>query len=309
LPNGSSPVSGSTKATVWIQTIQPLEFVKRHYEIAPAVNAANATAKVTLYFTQAEFNDFNAVNVLDLPTNPSDVAGKSNLRIEKRAGTSSNGTGALDSYTGAITTIDPLDADIVWNATANRWEVSFDVTGFSGFFVKTNPTVLPVRWLSFTGVLINNNQAQLNWKVNETNVKDYEVQVSNNGTTFTDIANLKSKGDGINNYQFTEGKALNGAAFYRVKQADNDGKFSYSSTIKLSASGTSLLTIYPNPFKNEFNVQSSSTQTAAIVDAQGKVVKQIQLNAGQTNIKMAGLTQGFYILKTADGKVFKLFKE
>jgi hypothetical protein len=81
LPNGASPVSGSTKATVWIQTIQPPEFVKRHYEIAPAINPASATAKVTLYFTQAEFNDFNAINALDLPTGTTDASGKSNLLV------------------------------------------------------------------------------------------------------------------------------------------------------------------------------------------------------------------------------------
>jgi hypothetical protein len=81
LPNGASPVSGSTKATVWIQTIQPPEFVKRHYEITPATNPASATAKITLYITQAEFNDFNAINALDLPTGTTDASGKANLLV------------------------------------------------------------------------------------------------------------------------------------------------------------------------------------------------------------------------------------
>jgi hypothetical protein len=67
-----------------------------------------------------------------LPTGTADATGKANLRIEKRTGTSSDGTGNINTY-GTASTIDPADADIIWNATTTRWEVSFDVTGFSGF--------------------------------------------------------------------------------------------------------------------------------------------------------------------------------
>jgi hypothetical protein len=43
--------------------------VQRHYEIAPTNNASTATGRVTLYFTQAEFTNFNndPLSVLDLP--------------------------------------------------------------------------------------------------------------------------------------------------------------------------------------------------------------------------------------------------
>jgi hypothetical protein len=75
LPNGSTPVFDTVKAKLWIEPSVPVynyyPFVARHYEILPQVNTNTATAKVTLYFLQQEFNDFNAVSVVKLPNGPS----------------------------------------------------------------------------------------------------------------------------------------------------------------------------------------------------------------------------------------------
>ncbi len=140
---GASPIAGSTTAKVWIDGTQDAQFVKRHFEITPASNASTATGKVTLYFTQAEFDAFNGqvpAPALLMPANPTDNTGIANLKIEKREGTSSDGTGNPSTYSGSPTIIDPTDTDIVWNSVQNRWEVSFDVTGFGGFWAKTQNT-------------------------------------------------------------------------------------------------------------------------------------------------------------------------
>jgi hypothetical protein len=71
-----------------------------------------------------------------LPTGPADVDGIGRILIDKYPGISSNATGVPATYTGTKQTINPNDVNIVWNATQSRWEVSFDVTGFSGFFMK-----------------------------------------------------------------------------------------------------------------------------------------------------------------------------
>ncbi len=136
---GASPIAGNTTAKVWIDGTQAIQFVKRHFEITPANNASTTTGKVTLYFTQAEFNAFNGqvpAPALLMPANPTDNTGIANLKIEKREGTSSDGTGNPSTYSGSPTIIDPTDTDIVWNSVQNRWEVSFDVTGFGGFWAK-----------------------------------------------------------------------------------------------------------------------------------------------------------------------------
>jgi hypothetical protein len=154
LPNGASPISGSVTAKVWVETTQPTHYLKRHYQITPTTNPTTATGRITLYFTQQEFTDFNTQSPAPtklLPTGASDATGKANFTIEKRGGVSSDGTGLPSTYSGSIETIDPADSDIVWNATLSRWEITFDVTGFGGFFAKL-PCIAPTIYnLTGTG--------------------------------------------------------------------------------------------------------------------------------------------------------------
>lgn len=140
-PNGNKPLAGKVKGEVWVETVPLDSFVKRHYQLTASNNADSADAKVTLFFTQEEFNEYNATHLTKLPTSDSDFAGKLNLIIEKRSGSSNDNTGLPASYTGAKTTINPQEADIVWNEGLKRWEVSFNNTGFSGFFVKAEAIV------------------------------------------------------------------------------------------------------------------------------------------------------------------------
>jgi alpha-tubulin suppressor-like RCC1 family protein len=145
-------ISGATSASVWLETGQPAYYVKRHYEIAPVTNAGAATGRVTLYFTQQEFTDFNIVNNIKLPVDGTDADNyKANLLIEKISGASNDGTGWPGSYGGIATTINPADASIVWNNTDNRWEVTFETTGFGGFFLKTQSGSL-VKVLNVAGL-------------------------------------------------------------------------------------------------------------------------------------------------------------
>lgn len=135
----ASTVTGNLTSKVWVDNAQP-GYVSRRFEMNPENNAATATGKVTLYFTQAEFDAYNLTNTVKLPTSSTDVANKANLIIEKYTGTSNTGT--VVSYGGTPTTITPNVDDIVWNNTYQYWEVTFQTTGFGGYFVKTNSTTL-----------------------------------------------------------------------------------------------------------------------------------------------------------------------
>lgn len=193
MQNGSNPIRNTVTAKVWIDNTQNPQFVKRHYEITPADQPSNYGGTVTLYFTQQEFTDFNAVNIVKLPTSASDAAGKANLLIEKRGGVSSDDSGLPGTYTGTIEAINPADANIIWNVTASRWEVTFDVAGFSGFFVKTSDSPLPVVFGEISAV-IKNSTLIVNWQtLTETNNDRFEIEASQDGVNFTTIATVTSK--------------------------------------------------------------------------------------------------------------------
>ena len=152
-PSGTNPVTGdiinrlSVDSTV--QTLNGSPYVPRHYDIEPVNNAATATATVTLYFTQQDFDAYNAApnHGADLPHGPGDVADIGNLRIYQYHGFSA--TSVPGTYSGTGLVIQPADSNIVWDAANGWWAVTFNVSGFSGFFAASaaftfNQTPAPV---------------------------------------------------------------------------------------------------------------------------------------------------------------------
>jgi hypothetical protein len=141
IPQGANPVAGPiiniSMMDTTGQTLNGTPYVLRHYDITPEDNPSVATARVTLFFTQSDFDTYNAVanHGPDLPKSPTDAAGIANLRVYQYHGFTT--TGQPGSYSGPGLEIDPADSNIVWDAAAQLWMVSFDVNGFSGFFLAS----------------------------------------------------------------------------------------------------------------------------------------------------------------------------
>lgn len=315
---GASPASGATTARVWIESTQATEYVKRHYQITPT---NNGSGRVTLYFTDAEFNDFNTQPVtpallLPVSTDPGTIAArKANLRIEKRGGSSSDNTGIPTTYSGSIETIDPADSDIVWNSTNNRWEVTFDVTGFSGFWVKTITGTLPLKLISFTGEH-KHGTTQLIWSTaEEVNTSAFVIERSINSTgNFSTIGSVTAKGYGGNTYRFSTIQPYL-TAYYRLKMTDNDGSFTYSDLIRINAENTNAgqAIIFPLPVKNSATIQLSGSQLigtqATLTDLHGKRISTIQIRSNNETLDMVALPSGMYFLRFSNGQVEKIVKE
>ncbi|MDQ6479291.1 right-handed parallel beta-helix repeat-containing protein [Dyadobacter sp. LHD-138] len=313
-PNGGAPVNGSVTAKVWVANAQPVNFLKRHYQITPATNAANASARVTLYFTQQEFTDFNVGNSTKLPVNAADTENyKANLHIEKRSGASSDGSGLPGSYTGAIVTFKPSDANgnVVWNADANRWEVSFDVTGFSGFFIKTIESALPLRLISFTASKETGSNL-LQWSTaSEVNTDYFEVQSSVNAKSFGKIALVSAAGSGDHRYSYNDRAGYSGTIYYRLKMSDRDGTFTFSKIISLK-SVQELAGIYPNPAGESVTLQVNDVllkSTAILYDLSGRQIQSIVIISKQQQINTRSLASGLYFLKFADGTAKRFVKD
>jgi hypothetical protein len=302
-------VQGITTARVWIDDVQPAQYVKRHYEITPENNAENAVGKVTLYFTQAEFNAFNTANPSSqLPDGPSGAI--SNLLIEKRGGSSSDGTGRLHTYPGQPETIS--DVAVVWDNDLERWEVSFTTTGFSGFFVKTANAPLPVRWISFNAHLDDKQKALLNWKVDETNVSHYEVERSTNARDFRRLGTVSSLSNGVHQYHFTDPGTVEGNVYYRIKLVDADGTYAYSRTISIAASRGIQLKAYPNPVRETATIEISPEYIGSqvrLTNLAGVLLQQLTVTEPTFSLSLDKYPAGIYILYTYDGEVVKLIKE
>ncbi|MCE7063160.1 T9SS type A sorting domain-containing protein [Dyadobacter sp. CY343] len=304
--NGTGAVSGTVKGKVWVASTQPDDFVKRHYQITPFNNPDGAAARVTLFFTQQEFDDFNAVNPTKLPLNAADIENnKANLRIEKRSGVSNDGSGLPDSYPGNVSTFTPAQANgkVEWNADAQYWEVTFDVTGFSGFFIKTKQSALPLNLISFTATKETGSNL-LQWNTaSEVNTNNFEIQRSGDAKSFLKIATVDAAGSGDNHYSYHDQNNFDGTIYYRLKMSDRDGTFTYSKITSLNEEGK-LNAIYPNPASETvtFQVSDALLRTSAnLYDITGRHMQSLDITATKQQISIKSLPSGLYILKFADG--------
>ncbi len=310
-PNGTDPVRGRITASTFIESgpypgNEPL--VWRHYEIEPNSSPGTATARITLYFTQTDFDIYNSTKPATfplLPFNQFDVAATRNLLILQYHGTST--THLPRSYSLSSEFIDPNDADIVWNNTYSRWEVSFNVAGFSGFFVTTSLLALPLRLLEFEGKE-NHSFNKLTWKTaSEINTAVFIVERSGNGANYTPLGTVPAAGNSSSTslYQYMDQNPLAGKNFYRLKTVDIDGKFTYSPSIVLNTSVNNNAMVFPNPFVADMVVTANSSVAGngslRVFDFSGRLLisKSAFFSKGNNVINVEGhlLKPGAYLLE------------
>lgn len=316
-PNGSNALRGKVHAQVWIEgavlSTPSYPYVARHYQITPENNAS--TARVTLYFTHKEFFEFNnhPGSILNLPANPGDATGISNLRVEKFAGKSNDNSGLPISYTEGSETINPDDSDIIWNSGKERWEVSFNVnTGFSGFIVHTYiKGALPVRLVSFSGKAQEQN-AGLQWEIADAeNFDHFELERSADAKQFGFVSKIAFSPD-KDIYEFIDKSAASftnpqNQIYYRLKMLDQDGSYAFSRIVNIDLINPNPKFAYPNPFVNEvvISVKSQNNQKAEIrfIDPKGIVVltKMAIVIDNKINLTDLIIPSGAYIIKVSTG--------
>jgi hypothetical protein len=157
------------------------------------------------------------------------------------------------------------------------------VTAFSAFAIgDVNATLLPVQLIGFAGVKVDDG-VKLNWStVSERNNSRFEVQRANDGVTFETIGNVKGNGNTnkLIRYTFLDNNPFNASnmVYYRLKQVDFDGKFTFSEAIGFSNNilDVNQISAYPNPFASDVNIQVNTADEGnmnlEISDATGKVV-------------------------------------
>lgn len=185
------------------------------------------------------------------------------------------------------------------------------VTSFSPFAVA-NFMALPVTWLNLSG---KNNGADnlISWSTaNETNNHHFVVEVSADGRDWTEAGQVPGANNSTSeqHYSFLHKNVPYSTAWYRIKQVDNDGRYSYSKIIRVVSGeqGGSGLVYITNPAQQKLSavIQSERAYLAHlfIIDAAGRhIIKQsIRFNAGSNNIEMqlGSHPQGIYFLHYAD---------
>lgn len=282
-----------------VQLANTMPYLQRHYDIEPSFNPSTSTATITLFALQSEFDAYNeyvAAHSLGLPLMPTNRVDNGNVRITQFHGT---GTGP-GHYSGESTLIIPTS--VIWDQTRSWWEITFPVTGFSGFYIHSGTNALPLDLVSFSGK-IQNTDAILQWQTNNENgLENYELQRSYDGLNYNAIANVNAQNTaGNHNYVYRDLEVLtrnNGNVYYKLKMIDLDGKFKYSSVIKLTSKPSTQLTVSPNPAKNMITISGTNGEgSIKLISLDGRELKK-QIAKDQTEtMNIGSLPPGVYILQ------------
>ncbi len=187
------------------------------------------------------------------------------------------------------------------------------------YYVYTNVSIpLPLDLLSFTGKR-GTNGALLNWTTtNEKGVKNFELQRSADGSTYSTIqTTVATNGSQVQQYSYLDNESivLNAKMplYYRLKMNDVDGKSSYSKVVLVaSAKNEPVVLLYPNPVTNgTLNLQLAGGNTGKseiqIQDVSGRAcsrqtVNTVSGNNSSITIDVSKLATGIYrVVMLTDG--------
>lgn len=142
-------------------------------------------------------------------------------------------------------------------------------TGFSEF-VFGSESAFPVELSSFSAVK-SDNKVVLNWvTATELNNNCFEIERKISENNWEKIGTVAGFGNSnsTKEYNFTDNQiSLSGKYVYRLKQIDNDGKFTYSNVIEVLVEAPKefeLVQNYPNPFNPETTINYSIPQSGNV---------------------------------------------
>jgi hypothetical protein len=112
---------------------------------------------------------------------------------------------------------------------------------------------LPVELTRFDATA-KGTGVNLTWATaTEKNNDRFEVQRSATGDAYTTIGTVKGQGSTTmaHDYNFLDSHALAGTSYYRLRQVDTDGTFSFSPVVAVQTEASTKAMLYPNPSANQ----------------------------------------------------------
>lgn len=187
----------------------------------------------------------------------------------------------IDRYLNTTTPL-RLDSNSTHNFSVTTNAQSSAADRFKVVFMQS--TVLPVVFTHITATQ-SNQQVMVQWKVSlEKDVKQYEVQRSADGINFTTIGSRYSDAAAGGNYGLIDQQPLDGWNYYRVKNVDVDGNFSYSPVVRVEINNLIAgFQAYPNPVTGkklyiDFLNQQPGDYQIVISNSAGQQVQSLKIN-------------------------------
>jgi hypothetical protein len=194
-----------------------------------------------------------------------------------------------------------------WNATLDNCasgggSTTFDSNGGSNYIATFNyQGPLSVTFKDFSANS-NDKKASLAWTTTEERSNShFNIERSWDTKSFETIGSINGKGtyQGETSYQFTDAQPRIGANYYRLKQVDFDGKFSYSRIISVIVRTNGEVALFPNPTAEKLRVEGlESGSLLSVVDMQGREIYRTENgDASGVEVEVKKWPKGSYFLK------------
>lgn len=352
--SGASVIS--TACTGWIAQGAGTE---GDWFISSSTNAGGTAPELDFYGNQANMYGVGVAKTVTMTSYPINTMGvatmtfnwKHTLQLSSNSGAS--GTNAVtiklqssgdminwtDQYSATYTVtgtsatpINKVTQSVTMNLNNQRTWLRFYMNAVPFKIVDwyidngTSTITLPVELSEFKSEAIAEG-IKLNWKTaSETNNDHFTLERSADGIDFSPLAIVQGAGNSSQavSYTWTDHEPLKGLNYYRLKQTDRNGDFSWSDIISeyYLHDRKRIGTVFPNPATNEAEVAvfftSSLPVRVEIFDLTGqKVLSEVYtFTEGWQKLKLplSDLAKGMYYLVviTDNGKTSlaqKLVKE
>ena len=193
-------------------------------------------------------------------------------------------------------------------------------TSFSDFILATtdpdltiNP--LPVQLTSFSAQRQADNAVAVKWNTaSEKNSARFEVQRSLNGREYATVATATARGNSTQatTYAVLDKTAPAASLYYRLRQVDQDGSFSFSPVVTVVGIGQlAKVLLYPNPTTGSLHFLTQAALPYRVLNQLGQPVLRGTTEAGEATVPAETLKTGLYFLElqTAAGRVVQKFEK
>lgn len=192
---------------------------------------------------------------------------------------------------------------------AVTYQITDDGIGGTGNSVASNfigvlPFFLPVEFGYWGGDVLPDYNL-LSWStLQEVNNDYFIIQRSRDGVLFEDIGRVEGAGHSNTEvlYQFEDDRPKPGVQYYRLKQVDFNGAYSFSTIIalqRLDEATQQWVAVSPNPFTHQLQLQwQAEVDRVTVLNAAGQLIWQDLPNEPFTQVATAEWPSGYYLLRT-----------
>ena len=201
-----------------------------------------------------------------------------------------------------------VDEGVTWQPYQRTFDasttrtVTFGIDHFSYWTVGDIGLPFPINLLNLKATLLPNQKGLIEWTTSSEMNNDYfEVEKMESFNRFNVIGKAKGAGNStqINNYSLIDNNVKIGTNYYRLKQIDFNGAFTYSDIVSLYKDNERIVLMYPNPSTtsvtiNISEVSSISPAEITFINALGQEVSKITTIMNDNNINVSNLASGTY---------------